>query len=135
MPGPSRTPHPSPAQLGAGDWAVLTLAQPNQPHPSHQPDPSPLSNPLPYPPPANHPPDHPLPDTPDPPKQDVEGYAAASVSGGPSRLSAAQLGRLHAVLSPFMLRRVKADVLEVGGWGALEGVWGHRGHSPGKAGG
>ena len=51
----------------------------------------------------------------------MEGYAAASVAGGgassgPSRLSAAQLGRLHAVLSPFMLRRVKADVLEVRLW-------------------
>jgi SNF2 family DNA or RNA helicase len=43
----------------------------------------------------------------------VEGYAAGGGAAGPSRLNAAQLARLHAVLSPFMLRRVKADVLNV----------------------
>lgn len=57
--------------------------------------------------------------------QDVEGFAAASTGGsGPSRLNAAQLARLHAVLSPFMLRRIKMDVLEVRGCLCVEkDVW------------
>ena len=54
----------------------------------------------------------------------MEGYAAAAAgaSSAPAKLNAAQLGRLRAVLSPFMLRRVKADVLNVG-WGG-DGVRG-----------
>lgn len=46
---------------------------------------------------------------PHPPVQDVEG--AAATSSPAAFVDPQQLARLHAVLTPFMLRRVKADVV------------------------